>query len=279
MKKTITSTLSNHFRSWTTGAGTRVKVQIHWKNGIIFSAIILFTGILILPAFAQAPTFPKVTIGVDPSSSPEDFAVTIQIVLLLTVLTLAPSLLIMTTSFVRIIIAFHFLRQALGTQSLPPNQLVVGLSLFLTMFIMAPTFTQVYENAWKPYAAQEIVLTEAWDRAQQPMREFMLAHTRDKDLALFIQMADLEQPDTPDDLPMRIVIPSFIISELRVGFQMGFLIYMPLLIIDMVVAAVLMSMGMMMLPPVMISMPFKLLLFVLVDGWYLVVQTLVDSFR
>lgn len=228
---------------------------------------------------AQQPTLPGIQVGVTPAQGAGDIAVTIQVLLLLTVLTLAPSILIMTTSFIRIVIAFHFLRQALGTQSLPPNQLIVGLALFLTMYIMYPVLTDIYENAWQPYSQQEITLAEAWGQAQDPIRTFMLAHTREKDLQLFVEMANIDQPDTPAELPMRVVIPGFIISEMRVGFQIGFLIYMPMLIVDMVVASVLMSMGMMMLPPIMISLPFKLLLFVLVDGWYLVVQSLVESFR
>lgn len=228
---------------------------------------------------AQVSPLPKVTIGVSEAQNANDIAVTLQVMLLLTVLTLAPSILIMMTSFVRIVIAFHFLRQALGTQSLPPNQLLIGLALFLTMFIMSPVITDIYENAWIPYSNQEITLDNAWGKAQEPLRGFMLKHTREKDLELFVRIADMDQPNTQDDLPMRVIIPGFIISELRIGFQIGFLIYMPMLIVDMVVASVLMSMGMMMLPPVMISLPFKLLLFVLVDGWYLVVQSLVESFR
>ncbi len=245
---------------------------------IAISALIMLLNAEILSA-QTVPALPKVTVGVDTAGNPQDFAVTIQVLLLLTVLALAPSILIMMTSFIRIVVALHFLRQAVGTQSLPPNQLLIGLALFLTLFIMAPTIGEIYEEAWTPYAKQEIVLADAWEKAQDPLRDFMLAHTREKDLQVFVRMADIEQPDTPDDLPMRVIIPGFIISELRVGFQIGFLIYMPMLIIDMVVASILMSMGMMMLPPVMISLPFKLLMFVLVDGWYLIVQSLVESFR
>jgi flagellar biosynthesis protein FliP len=242
--------------------------------------IILVGVILCIPsAHAQTSGIPAITLDVDQANSPEDIAVTLQIMLLLTVLTLAPSILIMMTSFVRLIVAFHFLRQALSTQSLPPNQMIVGLSLFLTVFIMAPVISDIHDNAWQPYSAQEITLEQAWERAQEPLRDFMLSQTREKDLALFVEIADIDQPNTPDDLPMRVIIPGFIISELRIGFQIGFLIYMPMLIVDMVVASVLMSMGMMMLPPVMISLPFKLLLFVLVDGWYLVVQSMVQSFK
>ncbi len=241
--------------------------------------LVLVTSLLSTgDAPAQTP-LPRITIGVDRAESAQDIAVTLQVMLLLTVLTLAPSILIMMTSFIRIVIAFHFLRQALGTQTIPPNQLVVALALFLTIFIMSPVITDIYDNAWRPYADQEIVLAEAWQRAQVPLRAFMLKHTREKDLEIFVRLADLEQPATPADLPMRVIIPGFIISELRVGFQIGFLIYLPMLIVDMVVASVLMSMGMMMLPPIMISLPFKLLLFVLIDGWYLIVESLVESFQ
>ncbi len=252
-------------------------IPVFSRKWLLLSLICTLT--FAMPVLAQAPVLPRISIGVDVADQPQDFAVTLQVLLLMTILTLAPSILVMMTSFIRLIIAFHFLKQALGTQALPPNQVIIGLSMFLTIFIMSSTFTEIYENAWQPYANQEIVLTEAWERAQEPLREFMLNHTRDRDLQVFVRMADLEQPDTADDLPMRVVIPGFIISELRVGFQIGFLIYMPMLIIDMVVASVLMSMGMMMLPPMMISLPFKLLLFVLVDGWYIVVESLVESFR
>jgi len=245
----------------------------------------LFLGLMLLlpllvtgDATAQTP-IPNVNISVGQSNTPQDIAVTLQVMLLLTILTLAPSILIMMTSFIRLVIAFHFVRQSLSTQSLPPNQIIVALSLFMTIAIMQPVFSDIYENAWVPYSEQQITLEQGWTRAQVPLRAFMLSHTRDKDLQLFVELSQIEQPETVNDLPMQVVIPGFIISELRVGFQIGFLIYLPMLIVDMVVAAVLMSMGMMMLPPIMISMPFKLLLFVLVDGWYLVVQSLVESFR
>jgi flagellar biosynthetic protein FliP len=247
--------------------------------------IALLIGPLLMAAFlmagdAQAQTpLPSINISVGQAESPQDLSVTIQILLLLTVLTLAPSILVMTTSFVRIIVAFHFLRQAMGTQSLPPNQIIVGLALFMTIAIMQPVITDIYENAWLPYSQQQITLQQGWDRAKVPLREFMLRQTREKDLDLFVKMSKLEQPATPADLPMNVIIPAFMTSELRIGFQIGFLVYLPMLVVDMVVASVLMSMGMMMLPPVMISLPFKLLLFVLVDGWYLVVQSLVESFR
>jgi flagellar biosynthetic protein FliP len=230
-----------------------------------------------LPAGAQT-VIPKITIGLDKAASPDDIAVTLQILLLMTVLALAPSILVMMTSFTRIILVLHFLRQAMGTQQVPPNQVVIGLALFLTFFIMSPTIDKIYNNAWQPLQEQQITTQAALDSAGTALKQFMLAQTREKDLALFVEMAKMEKPQRPMDLPLRVVIPGFIISELRIGFQIGFLIYLPFLIIEMVVASVLMSMGMLMLPPVMISLPFKLLLFVLVDGWYLMIQSIVDGF-
>ncbi len=237
----------------------------------------LLIWITSLPAEAQT-VIPKITIGLDKAASPSDIAVTLQILLLMTVLALAPSILVMMTSFTRIILVLHFLRQAMGTQQVPPNQVVIGLALFLTFFIMSPTIDKIYQNAWQPLQEQQITTEAALDSAGTALKQFMLAQTREKDLALFVGMAKMEKPQSPMDLPLRVVIPGFIISELRIGFQIGFLIYLPFLIIDMVVASVLMSMGMLMLPPVMISLPFKLLLFVLVDGWYLMIQSIVDGF-
>jgi len=230
-----------------------------------------------LPAPAQT-ILPKITIGVDQAASPQDLTVTIQILLLMTVLALAPSILVMMTSFTRIVIVLHFLRQALGTQQMPPNQVVIGLALFLTFFIMSPTLDRIYQQNWLPLQSGEITTQDALDGAGNALKDFMLAQTREKDLALFVSMANLEKPQTARDLPLRVVIPGFIISELRIGFQIGFLLYLPFLIIDMVVASVLMSMGMLMLPPIMISLPFKLLLFVLVDGWYLMIQSIIEGF-
>lgn len=231
----------------------------------------------VFPAQAQT-VLPKITIGVDQAAGADDLAVTIQILLMLTVLALAPSILVMMTSFTRIVIALHFLRQALATQNVPPNQIVIGLALFLTFFIMSPTINRIYQESWLPLQSQEITTFEALDRAGNQLKTFMLAQTREKDLALFVSMADLEKPQSAQDLPLRVIIPGFIISELRIGFQIGFLLYLPFLIIDMVIASVLMSMGMLMLPPIMISLPFKLLLFVLVDGWYLMIESVVQSF-
>ena len=185
----------------------------------------------------------------------------------------------MMTSFTRIIVILHFLRQAIGTPSMPPNQLVVGLALFLTMFVMQGTVDEIYETAWKPYKEGTVNIQEAYKISQKPITQFMLRQTREKDLALFVKLSGRPQPESPSDLPLSVVVPGFAISELRTAFQIGFLIYMPFLVIDMVVASVLMSMGMMMLPPAMVSLPFKILLFVLVDGWYLTIEAVVKGFR
>ena len=202
----------------------------------------------------------------------------LQIVLFLTLLTFIPAVLVIMTSFTRIAIVFHFLRQALGTQEMPSNQMLVGLTLFLTLFIMAPVGERVHALALAPAMAGEIDVTEALRRGAPPVREFMLKQTRESDLALFVEMGRLPKPSTPDDLPMRVVIPAFAISELKTGFQMGFFLFVPFLLIDLVVSTTLLSMGMLQLPPAMISLPFKVLLFVLIDGWHLLVASLVMSF-
>ena len=206
---------------------------------------------------------------------------TLQILIMLTILSLAPSILIMVTSFTRIIVVFHFLRTALGTQTTPPNQVVVGLTLFITIAIMSPVFTEVNEKAVKPYMSGSIKQEEAIDKGLAPLREFMLKQTRDKDLKLFMDLNKKSPDDVKnyDDISITIIIPAFIISELRTAFIIGFLLYLPFIVIDMVVASTLMSMGMMMLPPTTISLPFKLLLFVLADGWNLVIGQLVNSFK
>ena len=206
-------------------------------------------------------------------------AVVIQILALLTVLSLAPALFIMVTSFTRIVIVLSFLRQALGTQQVPPNQVLISLALFLTLFVMAPVGQTVYTDAIQPVLNEQISYEQAWAKGIVPIRGFMLKQVREKDLELFVDLAKMEKPSSPADLPIHVVIPAFILSELRIAFQIGFLIYIPFLIVDMVVASVLMSMGMMLLPPVVISLPFKLILFVLADGWYLVVGSMVKSFH
>ncbi|RPF55983.1 flagellar type III secretion system pore protein FliP [Aquisalibacillus elongatus] len=209
---------------------------------------------------------------------PNSISTALQLLLLLTVLTLAPSILILLTSFTRIVIVLGFVRTSLATQQMPPNQVLIALALFLTFFIMAPTFNEVYDEALDPLFNEEITLDEAYERASLPFKEFMSDHTRQKDLNLFLNYSGAEQPESIEDIPMTALIPAFAISELKTAFQMGFMIFIPFLVIDMAVASVLMSMGMMMLPPVMISLPFKILLFVIVDGWYLITHSLLESF-
>jgi flagellar biosynthesis protein FliP len=212
------------------------------------------------------------------TSSPENVSTAVKLLLLLTVLSLAPSILILMTCFTRIIIVLSFVRTSLATQQMPPNQVLIGLALFLTFFVMAPTFHEVNEQALQPLFNEEINLEEAYERASIPFKEFMSAHTRQKDLQLFLDYTQAEPPSSVEEIPLTTLVPAFAISELKTAFQIGFMIFIPFLVIDMVVASVLMSMGMMMLPPVMISLPFKILLFVLVDGWYLVVKSLLQSF-
>ncbi len=220
-------------------------------------------------------------ITIDPGSlidGPVPLAGVIQILIVLTLLTLAPAFFIMVTSFARIVIVLSFLRQAIGTQQVPPNQVLVGLALFLTFFIMAPVFGPMHQNALQPYLAKKISHQQALQNAVSPLREFMFKQTREKDLALFVDIAKLKRPNNATEIPITVLIPSFIISEVKTAFQIGLLLYVPFLIIDMVVASVLLSMGMMMLPPIMVSLPFKLMLFVLADGWYLLVGSLVKGF-
>ena len=242
--------------------------------------ILLISTIFISVSFAEPITIPKITLGVEEATEPQDTVTTIQVILLLTILTLAPSILILMTSFTRIVIVLSFLRSALGTNQMPPNQVMVGLALFLTFFIMSPTFAKINDNALQPYLANQISQEEAYDNAIGPIKEFMLGQLRgEDDLALFVEIAELKEvPKDLKDLPLTIIVPAFAISELKIAFQMGFIIYIPFLIIDMIVSSTLMSMGMMMLPPSLISMPFKLLLFILVNGWELVIKTIVTGF-
>ncbi|MDO9068551.1 MAG: flagellar type III secretion system pore protein FliP [Deltaproteobacteria bacterium] len=247
------------------------------KRAVILgsTALLLLAGAF---AYAEPIPFPSLNIGVGTATKPNDVAVTIQIFLLLTIMSLAPGLLIMTTSFTRISVVLSFLRTAMGTQSAPSNQIILALSMFLTFFIMTPVWQQINKEAYQPWKAQQISQEQAMDRAVKPVRKFMLSQTREKDLALFVSLSKLTRPKNADEIPTLTIIPAFMISELRTAFQIGFLIYIPFIVVDMVVASVLMSMGMMMLPPVMISLPFKILLFVLVDGWGLVIGSLVKSF-
>ncbi len=215
----------------------------------------------------------------DSNSDESTLSGTLQMLLVITVISLAPSILVMVTSFTRIIVVLHFLRIAVGTQSTPPNNVLIGLSLFLTLFIMAPIFSEIKTNAIDPLSAEEITQEEALENCIEPLREFMLKQTREEDLRLFMDVAKMDTVETVDEIPTTVVIPAFIISELRAAFIIGFLLYVPFIIIDMVVSSVLMSMGMMMLPPTTISMPFKILLFILADGWNLVIGELVRSFN
>lgn len=228
--------------------------------------------------FAVEATIPTVNLSLSAPDTPNQLVTTLNIVIVLTILALAPSIVFVMTSFLRLIVVFSFLRQAMGTQSMPPNTILVTLALILTFFIMEPVATKSYNEGIKPYLAEQIGYEEAFARGVKPFKDFMLKNTREKDLALFYRIRNLPNPKTIDDVPLTVLVPAFMISELKTAFEIGFLIYLPFLVIDMVVSSVLMAMGMMMLPPVMISLPFKLLIFVLVDGWNLLVQRLVESF-
>jgi flagellar biosynthetic protein FliP len=223
----------------------------------------------------QAQSAPRLDLKVDNVGS---VSAPLQIVILLTLLTFVPAILVTMTSFTRIVIVFHFLRQALGTQEVPSNQILIGLALFLTLFIMAPVGDKVNALAVQPAMDGKISIGEAMTRATPPVRDFMLKQTREKDLAVFVELGKVQKPQTPDELPMRVVIPAFVISELKTGFQMGFFLFVPFLLIDLVVSTTLLSMGMMQLPPAMISLPFKVMLFVMIDGWNLLVVSVVRSF-
>jgi len=240
------------------------------KKGVFIFIIFLFIFLWAKGSLAQSFS--------DFVTQPHTLSTGIQIVILLTILSLAPAILIMLTSFTRFVIVFSILRQAMGTQQMPPNQILIGLSLFLTFFVMSPVWEQIHQEAIKPYLSQRLPLKTAFMKASIPLREFMLRQTRRKDLALFVKLAKI-RPATSNDLPITVIIPAFVISELKTAFQIGFFIYIPFLVIDMVVASVLLSMGMLMLPPIIISLPFKLMLFVLVDGWDLIVGSLLQSVR
>lgn len=245
---------------------------------VIFPLLVISLILLYHTGQAHAQPLPGIDLNIQPTDEPEQVVNSIKILVMLTLLSLVPAFLLMMTSFTRIVVVLSLLRSALGTQQTPPNQVIIGLALFLTVFIMAPVFQQVNEQAIKPYLDNQISQQQAWDKAYAPLRSFMLKQTREKDLALFIKLSGMNRPQNERELPATVLIPAFVISELKTAFQIGFMIYVPFLVIDMVVASTLMSMGMFMLPPVMISLPFKILLFVMVDGWYLVVKTLVESF-
>jgi flagellar biosynthetic protein FliP len=244
--------------------------------------MLLIVALLLIPtavwAQGQVLPIPTIKIGVGEAKDPGEVSILIQILILLTVLSLAPAILIMMTSFTRLVVVFSFLRHALGTQQMPPNQILIGLSLYLTFFIMTPVWQTIHEKALVPYQEKKISQGQAMDEALKPVRQFMFKQTREKDLALFVNMAKISKPKNKEEIPTTVLLPAYMISELKTAFQIGCLLYIPFLIIDMVVSSILLSMGMMMLPPVMISLPFKALLFVLVDGWNLIVGSLVKSF-
>ncbi len=242
---------------------------------LIFFGFLLF----IVNTPAAAEPLPAVDLQVNPTDNPDEVVDTLKLLTLLTVLALAPAIMVMMTSFTRIIVVLSFVRSALATQQTPPNQVLIALALFLTFFTMAPVYENVKVNSIDPYISGEISQEIALSNATSPVKNFMMKHTREKDLALFIKMSNVEKPENKDDLPLYILIPSFMISELKTAFQMGFLLYIPFLVIDMVVASTLMSMGMFMLPPVIISLPFKILLFVITDGWFLIVKSLLESYK
>lgn len=241
----------------------------------IFLLLVALCGV----ALAAEVTIPTVDLRLSAPQSPRQLVTVLNVVVVLTILALAPTIVFVMTSFLRLVVVFSFLRQAMGTSTMPPNTILVTFALILTFFIMEPTATKAFNDGVKPYIAEKIGYEQAFERSARPFKDFMLQNTREKDLALFYRIRDLPNPKTIDDVPLTMIVPAFMISELKTAFEIGFLIYLPFLVIDMVVSSVLMSMGMMMLPPVMISLPFKLLIFVLVDGWNLLVQKLVESYH
>lgn len=244
--------------------------------------LLLTTGSNILGWFfatdSHAITLPSLQIGLGEATSPQQVSNLVEILLIFTVLSMAPAILLMMTCFTRLVVTFSFLRNAIGTQQAPPSQVLIGLSLFLTLFIMTPIFSRINQTAIQPYMAEEINVQQALEEAAKPIRTFMFKQTREKDLSLFLSLTETPKPQNKDEVSTAVLIPAFMISELKTAFTIGFVLFLPFLVIDMVVASILLSMGMMMLPPIMVSLPFKLLLFVLVDGWYLIVGSLVKSF-
>lgn len=245
---------------------------------LLFLSIFLFFNTDLFSA-QEGVKVPTVNLSLESPNEPKELVNTLNVVIVLTLLALAPSMVLVMTSFARFLIIFSFLRTALGTQQSPPTQLLVTLAMVLTFFIMEPYATKAYDDGIKPYLDKQIGYDVAFERSVKPFKNFMLKNTREKDLALFYRIRNLENPKSIDDVPLTIIVPAFMISELKTSFEIGFLLYLPFLVIDMVVSSILMSMGMMMLPPVMISLPFKLLIFVLVDGWNLIIQNLVASFK
>jgi flagellar biosynthetic protein FliP len=249
------------------------------RKYLITALLSVFILLLAIAASAQPLALPNISLNIGGTADQGKVSTGVQLLFILTILSIAPAILLMATSFTRLVIVLSLVRQALGTQQMPSNQIIIGLALFMTFFIMAPVWQQVNDEALKPYYEDRITGEEAFSLASTPVRNFMMKQTREKDLALFVGLSKGPKPAKPADVSLSVLIPAFVISELKTAFQIGFLIFLPFLIIDIVVASILLSMGMMMLPPIMISLPFKLLLFVLVDGWYLIVGSLVRSFH
>ena len=245
---------------------------------VVRPVALLLPALILLPGAVAAAGLPTLSIGVQEAATPAEVSTALQVLLVLTVLSVAPAILLMTTAFTRIIIVLSFVRQAMGTQNTPPNQVLLGLALFLTLFVMAPTLNALNDRAVQPYMAERITQQQALEQSVAVMRDFMFSQVQESELQLFIEITKEEQPENPREVSTLILVPAFMLSELKRAFQMGFMIYVPFLVIDMLVSSVLMAMGMMMLPPIVISLPFKLLLFVLVDGWQLVVGSLMQSF-
>ena len=256
-------------------------VMMNKKLYYLIAFILLITPVHLIAQNTGGVTMPipKIAFDITPATSSRDVALSLQILFLLSILTLAPSIILMTTAFTRVVIVLDFVKRALSLQQMPPNQVIVGLSLFLTFFIMAPTFTEMNDKALQPYLRGQISNQQFYDRGIAPLREFMFKQTREKDIALFVKLSKIEQPKNKDDIPTYCLIPAFMISELKLAFEIGVFLFLPFIVIDMIIASVLMAMGMIMLPPIMISLPFKLILFILVDGWNLLIYELVRSFR
>lgn len=242
----------------------------------LFAALALY--LFSAPITHAALSLPNINVGMQNINTPQEFTQGVQVLIMLTILTLAPSIIIMTTAFIRIVIVLSITRQAIGTASLPPNQVIVGLALILTFFVMSPTLSKINETAYQPYMKNMITQQQALDNSLVPIRDFMFKQTHESELALFVKLAKIEKPKNKNDVPTYVLIPSFVLSELKTAFKIGFVIFLPFLVIDLVVASVLVSMGMMFLPPTTIAMPFKLIMFVMVDGWFLVTKSLIEGF-
>ncbi len=257
------------------------KRSLHYMSPKIHTSLglIVVVSLLCCPSISSGIDVPTISFGIGQAETPEQVSTGLQVLFLLTILSIAPAILLMTTCFTRIVIVFGFVRMAMGTQNMPPTQIIIALALFLSFFIMSPTINTINDEALQPYLAEEITQQDALEKAVQPMRDFMFSQVMESELAMLSDITMTDEPYDKNDIPTLTLIPAFMLSELERAFQMGFMIYVPFLVIDMIVASILMSMGMMMLPPVIISMPFKLLLFVLVDGWALIAGSLIKSFQ